>query len=31
MLVTGTVEAFFDGTYQLPNIHCVEKFDKWIK
>ena len=31
MLVTGTVKAFFDSTYQLPNLHRVEKFEQWIK
>ena len=24
-------KEFYDGTYQLPNIHRVENFDKWIK
>jgi hypothetical protein len=27
----GAKKEFFDGTYQLPNIHRVENFDKWIK
>ena len=27
----GAKKEFFDGTFQLPNIHRVENFDKWVK